>query len=167
MTAGLVQALAGSPTTPQAGNVFAAMAGPAVLLLVNAMLILSTIQRLQAILTRIRESEESLRREGAGLAGALRQALRHELELHGRRVRLAHRALFAFYASAGTLLVMIGALGAGAVGWTVAAAVAAPAAFAGAFLLLIGAALLTGETWVGVRATDQRVRRVLESFDRE
>lgn len=38
---------------------FTAVATPAVLLLANAMLILSTIQRLQAILARVRENEES------------------------------------------------------------------------------------------------------------
>lgn len=137
------------------------MAAPAVLLLANAMLILSTIQRLQAILTRVRENEEGLTTR-TGRQQADRPAIRRELELHGHRVRLAHRALFAFYGSAGVLLIMIGPLGAGAVGWAAASQVALVAAFVGAVLLFAGAVLLIGETWVGVRATDRRVRRVVD-----
>lgn len=56
---------------------------------------------------------------------------------------------------------MIGALGAGAVGWAAGAGLALVAAFVGALLLLLGAGLLMGETWVGVRATDWRVQRVV------
>jgi len=85
-----MQGLSGSTVGLDGSGVFTAMATPAVLLVVNAMLILSTVQRLQAILARIRENEESNRgdrRNGArsGASGELRE----ELELHGRRVRLA------------------------------------------------------------------------------
>lgn len=51
-----MQDAAGSLVALDGVGVFTAMATPAVLLLANAMLILSTIQRLQAILTRVREN---------------------------------------------------------------------------------------------------------------
>ena len=160
--AAVMQTVSERLTAPDGSGAFTAMATPAVLLLVNAMLILSTIQRLQAILTRVRENEESLVTGHEGGPGGGRQAIRRELEMHGRRVRLAHRALFAFDGSAGVLLIMIGSLGAGALGWAAAARVALVAAFAGAVLLFTGALLLIGETWVGVQATDRRVQRVLD-----
>lgn len=89
-------------------EVIAAMATPSVLLLGNAMLILSTNQRLQAILLRVQENEMALR-EWAG--SEVSADLRRELIAHGRRARLAHRALLSLYAAAATLLVMIVALG--------------------------------------------------------
>lgn len=46
-------------------SVLAGMATPAVLLLANAMFILSTIQRLQAILARVRETELAMVGEAA------------------------------------------------------------------------------------------------------
>lgn len=142
------------------GSVCTSMATPAVLLLANAMLILSTIQRLQAILTRVHETELRLERMGSRPESEAPDLVREELEMHGRRVRLAHRALFALYAAAAVLLLMIGALGAGAMGWEAGGGVALLAAFGGAALLLGGTALLTAETWVGVGATDRRVRTV-------
>ena len=83
-------------SAPDMLAVFAAMATPAVLLLANAMLILSTNQRLQAVLQRLREAEEMfLGQFDSEIAGAIE----HELEAHGRRARLAHRALLALYAA--------------------------------------------------------------------
>lgn len=146
-------------------RVFAAMATPAVLLLANAMLILSTIQRIQGILARVKESEEVLTTERSESPEA-RSRLRRELDMHGRRVGLAHRALFSFYASAAVLLVMIVALGTTVVGWETARPIALGAAFLGAFLLLLGTALLARETWVGFHATDARMTTVRELCDR-
>lgn len=140
--------------------VFAAMATPAVLLLANAMLILSTNQRLQAVLQRVRENEQTIRRQ---TDEATAVEVRHELEAHGRRARIAHRALLALYASAILLLVMIGALGSVPLGLPAAQPIALAAAFAAAGLLLLGAALLATETWIGVRAIDGRIRRLLHS----
>lgn len=139
---------------------FAAMATPAVLLLANAMLILSTNQRLQAVLARVRENEERVYRptDPAAIAD-----VRHELEAHGRRASLAHRALLALYASAALLLVMIGALGSATLGLSAAQEIALAAAFAGAGLLLLGVGLLAAETWIGVRAIDGRIRRLLRN----
>ncbi|MDT8436133.1 MAG: DUF2721 domain-containing protein [Gemmatimonadota bacterium] len=142
-----------------AQTVLTAMAAPAMLLLANAMLILSTNQRLQAILQRIWETEETSRREqddpvclGAVLA---------ELESHARRARLSHRALLALYAAAAAFLVMVGSIGTAALGFTLARPLALGAAFAGAALLLTGAALLSLETWIGIGAIDGRVARIV------
>ena len=129
-------------------SVLAAMVTPAMLLMANAMLVLSTNQRLQAILHRV---------------WADVGALMAELEAHGRRARLAHRALLALYASAAVLLVMIGALGSASLGLPVARHVALASAFVGAGLLLIGAALLAMETWIGIGAIDGRIRRLVLS----
>lgn len=149
-------------STIQAGfnhvAVFAAMATPAVLLLANAMLILSTNQRLQAVLERVRENEEIVRRS---TDSGITVEVRHELEAHGRRASIAHRALLALYASAALLLVMIGALGSATLGLPAAQEIALGAAFAGAGLLLLGVGLLAAETWIGVRAIDGRIRRLL------
>ena len=140
--------------------VFAAMATPAVLLLANAMLILSTNQRLQAVLERVRENEESVRRPtDAATAGDVRQ----ELEAHGRRASIAHRALLALYASAALLLVMVGALGSATLGLPATQEIALAAAFGGAGLLLLGVGLLAAETWIGVHAIDRRIRRLLRA----
>ena len=148
----------------QAGSHFvgvvAAMATPAVLLLANAMLILSTNQRLQAVLERVRENEEAADRspDPARMVG-----VRHELEAHGRRASIAHRALLALYASAAFLLVMIGALGSANLGLPAAQEIALAAAFLGSGLLLLGVGLLAAETWIGVRAIDGRIRRLLHT----
>jgi hypothetical protein len=140
--------------------VLAAMATPAVLLMANAMLVLSTNQRLQSILGRVREGEETY--HGGGHETDL-GALMGEIETHGRRARLAHRALLALYASAAVLLVMIGALGSASLGFPAARPIALAAAFAGAGLLLIGTALLAMETWIGIGAIDGRIRRLVAS----
>lgn len=141
-------------------SVLAAMVTPAMLLLANAMLVLSTNQRLQAILLRVSEGEEMY--HGNDHAAHV-DAVTAELEAHGRRARLAHRALLALYASAAVLLVMIGALGSASLGLPSARPVALAAAFAGAGLLLIGAALLAMETWIGIGAIDGRIRRLVLS----
>lgn len=143
--------------------VFAAMATPAVLLLANAMLILSTNQRLQAVLERLREAEAML----AGQANAESVgAVEHELEAHGRRARLAHRALLALYAASALLLIMIGTLGSSALGLQSLHGIALGAAFGGAGLLLVGVGLLAAETWIGVGALDGRIRRLLRACRR-
>lgn len=139
-----------------------AMAAPAVLLLANAMLILSTIQRLQAILARIRENEEAGREAPASELDGIHELL----GLHGRRARMAHRALLGFYASTGTFLVMIAALGAAGMGVHGAMQAAFFAAFTGGFLLLVGTTFLMAETWIGVRATDLRVRQAIRGCER-
>lgn len=148
---------------PEMPAVFAAMATPAVLLLANAMLILSTNQRLQAVLQRLREAEEMLL--GPVEAESV-EGVEHELEAHGRRAGLAHRALLALYAASALLLIMIGALGSSALGLQSFHGIALGAAFGGAGLLLVGVGLLAGETWIGVRAVDGRVRRLLHDCRR-
>ena len=143
---------------PQA--VLAAMVTPAMLLLANAMLVLSTNQRLQSILRRVWEAEEMYHgNSDAAQVGAVML----ELEAHGRRARLAHRALLALYAAAAVLLVMIGALGGASLGLPSARPVALAAAFVGAGLLLVGTALLAMETWIGIAAIDGRIRRLVLS----
>lgn len=141
-------------------SVLAAMVTPAMLLMANAMLVLSTNQRLQAILQRVWEGEEMYHgdRHAADIS-----AVMTELEAHGRRARLAHRALLALYASAAVLLVMIGALGSASLGLPFARHVALASAFVGAGLLLIGTALLAMETWIGIGAIDGRIRRLVLS----
>ena len=134
-------------------SVLAAMATPAVLLLANAMLILSTNQRLQSILERVREVELSI----AG-ADAIREttdlSLLNELLLgHARRARAAHRALLCLYGSAGFFV----CVGLASLGVRAALVVA----FLGCVLLLCGALLLISETWIGIRATDRRFSAVL------
>jgi hypothetical protein len=141
-------------------SVLAAMVTPAMLLLANAMLVLSTNQRLQAILRRVSEGEVMY--HGNHHAADV-SAVMTELEAHGRRARLAHRALLALYAAAAVLLVMIGALGSASLGLPSARPVALAAAFVGAGLLLIGVALLAMETWIGIGAIDGRIRRLVLS----
>ena len=143
-------------------SVLAAMVTPAMLLMANAMLVLSTNQRLQAILQRVWESEERYHaRDGHHTADDV-GSLTAELEAHGRRARLAHRALLALYAAATVLLVMIGALGTASLGWPAARPVALAAAFVGSALLLIGAVLLAMETWIGIGAIDGRIQRLVQ-----
>jgi hypothetical protein len=152
----------GAVMDPQA--VLAAMATPAMLLMANAMLVLSTNQRLQSILRRVWEGEEMY--HGNDHTAHV-SAVMTELEAHGRRARLAHRALLALYASAAVLLVMIGALGSASLGFPPARLIALAAAFVGSGLLLIGAALLAMETWIGVGAVDGRIRRLVLSHRAE
>lgn len=152
---------------PQGGDadltaVLVAMATPAALLIAGAMLILSTNQRLQAVLHRIQENEDTLQ----GGAGDEAGAVLAELEAHGRRARLAHRALLALYAAAAALLIMILSLGSSTLGLNAARGVAVAGAFAGAGLLLLGACLLAAETWIGVSTIDRRVRRLLSQHRR-
>jgi hypothetical protein len=142
-------------------SVLAAMATPAVLLLANAMLILSTNQRLQSILSRVREVELSI----AG-ADAIREitdlSLLNELLLgHARRAKAAHRALLCLYGSAGMFVVVVVCVGLASLGAGSALAVALAVAFLGCASLLGGALLLIGETWIGIRATDQRFISVM------
>ena len=136
-----------------AQSVLAAMVTP-------AMMVLSTNQRLQAILHRVWEGEEMY--HGNHHATDL-SAVMTELEAHGRRARLAHRALLALYASAAVLLVMIGALGGASLGLPFARSISLAAAFFGAGLILIGTALLAMETWIGIGAVDGRIRRLVLS----
>jgi hypothetical protein len=143
-------------------SVLAAMVTPAMLLMANAMLVLSTNQRLQAILQRVWESEERYHARDGHHAADDVGSLTVELEAHGRRARLAHRALLALYAAAAALLVMIGALGTAALGWPSARPVALAAAFVGSALRLIGAVLLAMETWIGIGAIDGRIQRLVQ-----
>ena len=142
--------------------VLAAMATPVVLLLANAMLILSTNQRLQAILDRVRETELAI--SGRDLAPETRNPsmLLDLLARHAQRARAAHRALLCFYSSSGTFIivvVLVGLAGLGA-GW--ALPVALLTAFLGSAFLFCGAALLIRETWIGIAATDRRFRSVIQ-----
>lgn len=147
-------------------TVLTTMAAPAVFLLANAMLVLSTIQRLQAILARIRENESVIRNPDAHGSGFDPAAIREILGHHARRARLAHRALLAFYTSSAVFVVMIVALGSAGLGLPGGFRVALYAAFLGAGLLLAGTGFLTAETWAGVHATDRQVHLVSEECDR-
>ena len=143
-------------------GVLAAMAAPAVLLLGNAMLILSTNQRLQNILERIRETELTI--AGADAAPEITDLdLLNELLLtHARRARFAHRALLAFYASAVSFMAMVVLIGLTGLGLAQVVGAALVAAFMGCVLFAAGALLLVLETWLGIQALDRRFERLLE-----
>lgn len=140
----------------------ATMATPAALLLANAMLILSTNQRLQSILDRVRETELTI--AGADPAPEIADlgVLNDLLLDHARRARLAHRALLSLYSSAGLFAVVILSLGGVGVGLTELVPIAILLAFGGSALLLLGAALLITETWIGIKATDRRFASIME-----
>ena len=120
----------------------------------------SSYRESYAILRRVWESEKMYHGDNHD---AQIGAVMMEIETHGRRARLAHRALLALYASAAVFLVMIGALGSASLGLPSARPIALAAAFVGAGLLLIGAALLAIETWIGIGAVDGRIRRLVLS----
>jgi hypothetical protein len=142
-------------------TVLAAMATPAVLLLANAMLILSTNQRLQAILERVRETELTI--AGADVAPETTDPslLKDLLVGHARRAGAAQRALLCLYGSSGLFVVVVVCVGLASLGATAALVVALVTAFIGCALLLCGAALLIGETLIGIRATDQRLNSIM------
>ena len=138
------------------------MATPAVLLLANAMLILSTIQRLRIILDRVRETEQTIAGADVAPETANLSLLNDLLLTHARRTRYVHRALLAFYTSAGAFVSCIIALGVYGLGIEVALSVALGAALLGSVLLLLAVATLLGETWLGIRATDRRFEAVMD-----
>lgn len=142
--------------------ILAAMATPAVLLLGNAMLILSTNQRLENILGHVRETELTI--AGADAAPEITDlAVLNELLLvHARRARYAQRALLSFYASAVLFMVMIVLIGLTGLGVIRAVSPALVAAFAGCLLFAIGAVLLVSETWLGIGALDRRFAAVMD-----
>lgn len=142
--------------------VLAAMATPAVLLLANAMLVLSTNQRLQAIFKRVRETELAIAGEDAAPEIADLAVLNEILIGHARRASAAHRALLCFYASTGLFVAVVVAVGLSSLGVSGALEVALVTAFLGSALLLCGALLLIGETWIGIRATDRRFATVMD-----
>lgn len=141
--------------------VLATMATPAVLLLANAMLILSTLQRLQAILERVRETELTIVGVDAARETADPSLLNELLASHAKRARYAHRALLSFYGSAGMFMVVIVTLGISALGLEYALKTALISAFVGSALLFTGAVLLIVETLIGIRALDRRFQVVL------
>lgn len=138
-------------------DVIAAMATPAVLLLANAMLILSTNQRLQAILERVRRVEETLEGEEVGVGIEDRRVLGEFLAVHGARARSAHRALLSFYGSVAAFVMMVVGVGLSAEGLRAGHVMALASAYLGVALLFTGAVLLVHETWKGIRATDARM----------
>jgi hypothetical protein len=142
--------------------VLAGMATPAVLLLANAMLVLSTNQRLQGILERVRETELTIAGEDAAPETSDLALLNDLLTDHARRARSAHRALLCFYTSAAFFVVVVVSVGLETLEVVSALTVALASAFVGCALLLCGAVLLIGETWIGIRATDRRFDSVME-----
>lgn len=142
-------------------NMIAAMATPAVLMLASAMLILSTNQRLQAILERIREVEETLAGTEVGLGIRDRGMLRELLTVHASRARSAHRALLSFYGSVAAFVVMVVGVGLSDTGLNTGQTLAPAAAFLGVALLFTGAVLLVRETWNGIRGMDARMKALL------
>lgn len=149
------------PMLDGAVNILATMATPAVLLLADATLILSTNQRLQSILTRVRESELAIAGQDVAPETSDLGLLNELLIRHARRARFAHRALLSFYSSAGLFAVAIVALGSSSLGIGGALPVALSGAFLGCALLVAGAGLLIGETWIGIKATDRRFESVM------
>lgn len=142
-------------------SVLATMATPAVLLLANAMLILSTNQRLQAILARIEETELALLGSHPASQGLDPELLERLLGDHARRAAVAHRALLACYTSAGLFATVVIALGGAALEVPFAVPLAVAAAFLGCGVLLLGLGLLIRETKIGVGALDRRLTAVL------
>lgn len=142
--------------------VLAAMATPTVLLLANAMLILSTNQRLQAILERVRETELTLAGKDVAPETNDPNVLNDLLRTHAKRARGAHRALLCFYSSAGLFVVVVACVGLASLGISAAVTVAVVTAFFGCASLLCGAALLIAETWRGIRATDRRFETMMD-----
>ncbi len=146
-------------------TVLATMATPAVLLLANAMMILSTNQRLQSILDHVRETELTIAGENLAPETADLTLLQEFLVGHAKRARMAHRALLSFYSSAGLFTVVIIGLGIGTLGFGVGLPLALSAAFAGCVLLFVGVVLLMSETWIGIKVTDRRFRTIMELCD--
>ncbi|MFQ5689257.1 MAG: DUF2721 domain-containing protein [Gemmatimonadota bacterium] len=153
------------PNARDGFELIASMATPAVLLLGNAMLILSTNQRLQSILKRLRELEERLERgelsdpDGSGLD---RGRFRSLAARHRRRARFAHRALLALYLSGGLFILVVLLIGAAGLGAEGSGLLAIGAALIGCVLLLAGIAQLAAETWLGISATDEQFRALSE-----
>lgn len=141
--------------------VLASMATPAVLLLANAMLVLSTVHRLEGILDRVRETELMIAGRGEVTETTDLTILNELLVGHAQRARLAHRALLSFYTSAGLFMAVIVALGAAALGLQPALPIALVCAFLGSGLLFVGTVLLIRETWIGTKMTDRRFAAVL------
>lgn len=154
-------------------ELIASMTTPAVLLLGNAMLVLSTNQRLQAILTRLRELDAAVHGEaavgGTTSPGArLPEGLVRELgRRQRRRERLAHRALLSFYLSGALFVVMVLFIGASGLGWSPGAAASVVTALLGCLVLLAGVVQLAAETWVGIGTTDEQFRALLGEDRRE
>lgn len=141
--------------------VLAAMAAPAVLLLGNAMLILSTNQRLQNILERVRETELTMVGQDAAPEISDLELLNELLLTHARRARYAHRALLSFYTSTGLFMLMVVLIGLTGLGLRAVDA-ALFAAFGGCVLFVVGAFLLVRETWLGIGALDRRFENIME-----
>ncbi|NIR43600.1 MAG: DUF2721 domain-containing protein [Gemmatimonadetes bacterium] len=143
-------------------SVLAAMATPAVLLLANAMLILSTNQRLQTILTRVRETELAIAGQDVAPETSDLDLLNQLLLDHARRARAAHRGLLCFYASSATFVLVAILIGVASLGLDFAQHLALATAFLGSLLLACGATLLIAETWIGIGATDRRFQSVMD-----
>ena len=143
-------------------TVLAAMATPAVLLLANAMLILSTVHRLQGILDRVRETELGIAGHDLAPETGDLSLLNDLLLAHARRARAAHRALLCLYSSAGTFIMVVMMIGLGGLGLQAALPAALLTAFLGCGLLFCGAILLISETRTGISATDRRFDSVID-----
>ncbi len=143
-------------------TVLASMATPAVLLLANAMLILSTNHRLQAILERVRETELTIAGQDTAPEITDLAVLNELLVGHARRARAAHRALLCFYSSAGSFMGVVVAVGLAGLEIPGMLPLALAVAFLGCALLGSGTLLLVYETAIGIRATDRRFESILE-----
>lgn len=146
-------------------DILASMATPAVLLLANAMLILSTNQRLQSVLQRVSEAEAALRSGADPLAARDPDLARRLLRRHARRARAAHRALLCFYGSAAAFVAVVVLIGLAGIDIPLALALALVFAFIGSALLVCGTGLLVTETWIGIHATDHLFAALLELCD--
>lgn len=142
--------------------VLAAMATPAVLLLANAMLVLSSNQRLQAILDRVRETELAIAGEDVVPETTDLKLLNELLLAHAKRARAAHRALLCLYCSAATFVIVVLTVGLGGLGFNWAVPLSLLTAFVGCALLFCGAILLIAETRLGITAIDRRFDSVMD-----
>ncbi len=141
--------------------VLAAMATPAVLLLADAMMILSTNHRLQAILQRVRETELTIAGQDVAPETADLGVLNELLLAHAKRARAAQRALLCLYGSVGLFVTVVVCVGLASLDVAGALPVALVAAFLGCALLLCGSILLIVETRIAIRATDRRFESVM------
>lgn len=163
--------------TVRGSGLIASMATPAVLLLATAMLILSTNQRLQSIIARLQElgprfggpggfPTPSPPAESPGAAAESREvavADRPELlslvHRQVRRERMAHRALLFFYLAGSLFILLVFLIGLSGMEILDSTWAVMLSGLAGSALLLVGIAHLAVETWMGISATDEQLRR--------
>lgn len=146
-----------------AGSVLGAMITPAVLISAAGTLVLSTSNRLNRVVDRVRGLVREAEQTPPGEVGAGRAALiESQLELFGRRVGLLRAAMTAFYLAIGLLVAT--SIGVGLVtlfAWSHGGVVAL-GGLCGAGALFYGSLLLVREARLAVAATMQELRYARE-----